>query len=141
MAVYNNPIAKAFLPVFLPVFFPFIHDLGPQIDLRSGPACASVRTPFHGVAEPEGVQAFGSFDGLAPTVTVGFGCLNTSVFRTCYRGIPAEDFVSVLLFDFGRRHGLREGQREGVATIGRGLAVLCTTSLLSSTPHPSPSTL
>jgi hypothetical protein len=33
-------------------------------------------------------------------------------------------FLLVLFFDLRRLHGLRKGQRQGVAVIGRGLAAL-----------------
>jgi hypothetical protein len=38
--------------------------------------------------------------------------------------IPAEFFFFVGLLDFRRRHGLCEGQREGVSVVGRCLAAL-----------------
>jgi hypothetical protein len=62
--------------------------------------------------------------------------------------IPAELFLVVLFFDLRRLHGLRKGQRQRVAVIGRGLAALLMSALLSGTtycvatlnrPHPYPS--
>jgi hypothetical protein len=42
--------------------------------------------------------------------------------RTAPAGVSPEFFLVVLFFDLRRLHGLREGQRQHVAAIGRGLA-------------------
>jgi hypothetical protein len=49
--------------------------------------------------------------------------------------IPAEFFLFVLFFDFRRRHGLRERQRQRVAVIGRGRPRFCMSASLWITAH------
>jgi hypothetical protein len=70
--------------------------------------------------------------------------------RTAAPGVPPECLLLVLLFDFGRRHGLRKGQHQGVAVVARGLAALLHVGLAFqhgalrgkytlNRPHPNPS--
>jgi hypothetical protein len=85
---------------------------------------------FAGIGAPQGSGGRSLWIQAAPTMTApDWPCTRQGASShppagTAAATVPTEFFLFVLFFDLRRLHGLREGQRERVAVIARGLAAL-----------------